>query len=436
MKHKSLGILLIAAFHAAAPLHASECWSLDSCVSYAISHNVEVRQRMLAARQAELAVTEAKDRVLPNLGGYASENFSFGRGLTADNTYANRNTNSFGVGAQLSLPLFQGLKTVRSIAYANASLKAAIERSEATRDDVEVNVMASYLQALYARENLAVARQSLKISEDELHRREILLEAGKIPELDIFEAKAQVSRDQLQLTQAQNDSILALLDLANLLNLDQSQDFDIQPITITQPREIPSLQDVWSNLLLVNHSLRAANLECDAASKNIALAKAGYLPTLSFNASIGTNYYKTSGFQNEGFSPQMRHNFSKSLGFSLNIPLFDGFSTRNSIRRAELQKIDADLQLENTRQQLYKTISNAHAQAEAAQRKESTSEVAVEASKAAFDAMKVKYDNGRANATEFEKAKSDFVSAQYQALQARFERILRVRILKHYAKID
>ncbi len=109
-------------------LSAQRAWSLDSCINYAVAHNVEVRQRMNAARQGELAVTEAKDRVLPNLSGYGSQNFSFGRGLTADNTYANRNTSSFSVGAQLSVPLFQGLRVVRSVKYAETSLKARVEQ--------------------------------------------------------------------------------------------------------------------------------------------------------------------------------------------------------------------------------------------------------------------------------------------------------------------
>lgn len=421
-------ILSVAAF----PFHASERWSLDSCISYAIGHNVEVRQRMLAARQAELALTETKDRVLPNLSGYAQQSFSFGRGLTADNTYANRNTNSFAVGAQLSVPLFQGLKVWRGIEYSNVSLRAAVERSEATRDDVAVNVMARYLQALYARENLAVARMSLKVSNDELIRREALLEAGKIPELDLYEARAQVSRDEMQVTTAANDSVLALLDLANLLSLENADGFDIMPLDQDETPSIPSVEEVWSNMLVCNHTLRAADIEREAAEKYVGVAKAGYLPTLSFSAGIGTNYYRTSGFLNEGFGPQMRHNFSKSLGFSLNIPIFDGLSTRNSVTRARLQQVDADLQRENTRLQLHTTVTNAHAQALAAERKEKTASVAEEATKAAFEAMRVKYDNGRANATEFEKAKAEYINAVSQRLQAEFERLLRVRILRHY----
>ena len=406
-------------------------WTLDSCISYALTHNVEVRQRINAARQGELAVREAKDRVLPNLSGYGSENFSFGRGLTADNTYANRNTSSFSVGAQLSVPLFQGLRVVRSIKYSETSLKALVEQSEATKDDVTINVMAAYLQALYSREALGVASMSLGVSQDELRRREQLLEAGKIPELDLFEARAQVSRDELTVVNARNDSVMALLDLANLLDIECDGSFDILALP-EQELPMPSLEEVWANMQMANHTLRAAAIRRQAAGENVDLAKSGYLPTLSFNAGLGTNYYKTSGFANEGFAAQMRHNFSKSLGFSLNIPIFDGFSTRNSVNRAKLEQLNSELDLENTRQQLYKTVSTAHAQAIAAEAKEKASQAAVENTKAAFDAMTVKYDNGRANATEYEKAKADYINAVADRLQASYERQLRVRILRHY----
>ncbi|MDE6650104.1 MAG: TolC family protein [Muribaculaceae bacterium] len=430
-RNLSVALASFLMFDCSPLLHAGEAWSLDSCISYALTHNVEVRQRINATRQGELAVREAKDRVLPNLSGYGSQNFSFGRGLTADNTYANRNTRSFSVGAQLSLPLFQGLRVVRSVRYSETSLKALVERTEAVKDDVAVNVMAAFLQALYARENLGVARLSLGVSKDELERREILLEAGKIPELDLFEARAQVSRDELTVVNAQNDSVMALLDLANLLDLDSDVDFDILPLA-EENLAIPSLTEVWTNMQINNHALKAAAVQRQAAGEYEDVAKTGYIPTLSFNAGLGTNYYKTSGFINEGFAAQMRHNFSKSLGFSLNVPIFDGFSTRNSIARARLDKLNAELDLENVRQQLYKTVSTAHAQALAALSKEKAASSAVENTKAAFDAMTVKYDNGRANATEYEKSKTDYINALAERLQARYERQLRIRILRHY----
>lgn len=411
----------------------AEAWTLDQCIDYALAHNAEVRQRILAQKQGDLDVTDAKDRFLPQVSGYGSQNFNFGRGLTANNTYANRNTQSFAVGAQLSLPLFQGLRAVRGLEYSRKAMKALIEHTEETRANVTLNVITGYLQALYAREVLEVAKMSLNISTDELARRRQLLDAGKIAELDICEAQAQVAADELSVVNARNDSTLAMLDLSQLLNIPRRSDFDIVPVGQDIP-VIPSLDSALREASLRNHGIRAAALDVEAAEANVAVAKAAYIPTLSFSAGLGSNYYKTTGYTNESFSSQMRHNFAKSLGFSLNVPVFDGLSTRNSVRRARLQQESYALALDNTRTALEKAIVQAHTQAAAALKKTQASEASLLASEQAFRAMQVKYDCGRANATEYEKAKSDYTSAMAQLVQARYEAVLRARILDFYCR--
>ena len=425
--------IFVAACLMVASVASAETWSLDSCVSYAISHNINVQSRLLQEENGRLSVTEAKDRFLPNINGYGSQSFSFGRGLTAENTYANRNTSSFSVGANLSLPIFQGLAGVRRLDYAKASLKALLEQTEAAKDDVTLNVITQYLQALYAGELLQVARERLKISTSELQRRQTLLEAGKIPELDIYEARSQVSQDELNLVNCTNDSIIALLDLAQLLNLPDADGFAIEPLADSD-MPLLSPEEVWANASERNHSLRAGRLVAEAADKNVSLAKTGYIPTISFSAGLGTNYYRTSGFANENFSQQMRHNFAKQLGFSISIPIFDAFSTRNSVRRAHVQAHSTRLQLDDSRQRLYKAIVQAYTQAKAAHTKRDAAEVAVESSRAAFEAMKVKFDNGRATPTEYEKTRSDYTNALAEAVQAKYEAILRARILLFYNK--
>ncbi len=425
-------IAIIALAAASLCASASE-WTLDQCIDYAIGHNTDVLSSTLTAQQSELSVTEAKDAFLPNLSGYAAQNFNFGRALTADNTYANRNTTSFSVGAQLSLPLFQGLRAVRQLRYSRTALSASQERIEAAKDGVTLNVLSAYLQALYTREMLSVAQLTLDISRSELTRRHALLEAGKIPELDLFEARAQVAQDELGVVNARNDSTLAMLDLRQLLNLPSDTDFDIEPLPDTSMLLLTPDQ-VFANALARNHTLQAGRLESTAARQYVSVAKSGYIPTLSFNAGLGTNYYRTSGFNNENFSAQMRHNFARSIGFSLSVPIFDGFSTRNNIRRAHAQAAVADLNLADARNNLYKSINQAYTQALAAYKKQQAADISVESSLAAFEAMKIKYDNGRANATEYEKAKSTYTSALSQALQAKFEVILRSRILDFYNK--
>lgn len=419
-------------FLALIPLAAgAKTWTLDECVTYAIDHNIDVLNRRVSVQESELAVTEAKDRFLPQLQAYGSQSFNFGRGLTADNTYANRNTSSFSVGANLSLQIFQGLRAVRQLSYSRTALKAQLEQVEAAKDDVTLNVISQYLQALYASEMLQVAKNNLAISQSELSRRQALLDAGRLPGLDIHEARAQVAQDELSVTNAVNDSILARLDLAQLLNLPDADDFEIAPLG-DEDILLPNPEQIFENALQYNHTMRAGRLQQEAAEKNVSLAKSGYIPTLSFSAGLGTNYYKTSGYQNENFGAQMRHNFAKSIGFSLSVPIFDAFSTRNNVRRARIQQESLRLQLDDSRNRLYKAIMQAHTQAIGAVKKQESARIAVESSLAAFEAMKVKYDNGRANATEFQKAQSNYINSQAQAVQAKYERILRARILDFY----
>ncbi|MDE6207124.1 MAG: TolC family protein [Muribaculaceae bacterium] len=406
-------------------------WTLGRCIGYAIDHNINVASQRVNAELGELDVNSAKNQFLPQLNGYGSQSFSFGRGLTSDNTYANRNTSSFAVGAQLQMPIFQGLRAMRQLSYSRTSLAAMLEQVEAAKDDVTLNVIGQYLQALYAREMVEVARTNLNISRTELERRQAMIEAGRLPELDIHEARSQVARDELSLTNALNDSVMAILDLAQLLNLPDNSGFDIMPLEDAAIL-IPDPGTVFANALAYNHTLRAGQLQVEAAERNVKLAQSGYIPTLSFNAGLSTNYYKTSGFANEGFGAQMRHNFGQSIGFSLSVPIFDAFSTRNNVRRARLRQESARLQLDDSRNNLYKAIVQAHTQAVGAMEKEKSAAVAVESTQAAFEAMQVKYDNGRANSTELETARQNYISSLAQSVQARYERILRARILEFY----
>lgn len=412
---------------------AQQPWTLERCIDYAIENNIDVRSSRLEQYQGELAVTEAKDRFLPTASAFAQQSFSFGRGLTSDNTYADRNTSGFGVGAQLNLPVFQGLSAIRQLEYSRSSLRALVEQTEAAKDDVTLNVIGQYLQALYAGELLQVAREREGISARELERRRTLFEAGRIAELEIYEAEAQLASDRLAVVQAQNDSTVAVLDLAQLLNLPHTEAFAIEPLA-DEMMPLVSPETVFANALRTNHSVLAGELQQEAAQRNVSLAQTGYIPTLSLSAGLSTNYYKTSGFANESFGSQMRHNFAQSIGISLNVPIFDAFSTRNNVRRARVNLESARLRSEDTRNRLYKAIVQAYTQALGAEKKLESARTAAESSKAAFEAMQIKYDNGRANATEFEQSKSNYTNALAEAVQAKYERILRARILAFYNK--
>ncbi len=407
-------------------------WTLDSCISYATTHNLNVRGREYDKLNGEVAVDAAKDRFLPRANAYANQSFAFGRGLNAQNTYSDRNTSTFSWGAQAELPLFQGLSAVRGLEQAKVSLRKMVYEVEAAKEDIALNVISQYLQTLYAEEMVHVAELQLEMSKVELDRRTHLLDAGKIAELDVLQSQSQVAQDELTLVNSRNDHAIALLDLSQLLQLPDTTGFriaalDDSPIPILNPDE------VYENALRTNSSVMAARAGIELADKSISLAHTGYIPTLSLNAGIGSSYYHLSGIENSGFGSQMRNNLSKTVGFSLSVPLFDAFSTRRNISRAKVQRLTAELQLESTSTALYKAIQQAYFQAVGAERKRMASEVATSTSRSALDAMTVKYDCGRANATEYEQARLQYITNLSQSLQARYEAILRSKILEFYS---
>lgn len=430
---KLLTALLCAGAALAATAGDDGTWTLERCITHAIDHNIDIRGAHLDVENARMSVTEAKSRFLPTLSGYGSQNFSFGRGLTSQNIYADRNTSSFSVGAQLQLPIFQGLEAVRRVSYEKSNLLSMIERVEAFKDEITLNVIAAYLQALYTGELAGVARTRAEISEAELARTQALLDAGRVPELDIYQARAQLAQDRLGVVNAQSDSIKALLSLAQLLNLPDTGNFNIVPLE-NEDVFIPSAQDVYERALVTNHSLNARRLGEVTARKTIGIYQAGYIPKLSFNAGIGTNYYNTTGIPNETFAAQMRHNFSQTIGFSLSIPIFDGLTTRNNVRRGHAAVLRAQLDVDAAQQELYQNIMKAHTEAVSARAQREAAAVALTSTEEAFRAMQTKYNAGRANATELEKAKNDYIAALADTVRTRYETMLRARILAFYAQ--
>ena len=409
----------------------AETWTLENCVSYALTHNLSVKARQLNIESGQLQLTEAKDRFLPSLNASAGESLNFGRGLTANNTYADRNTTNFQWGASLQLPLFQGLSEYRQIKVAKSNLQQLLYEHEAAKDNVTLNIISQYLQVLYAKEVHASALSQLSQTTYEVGRQKALLEAGKVPEADLLDAESQKAQDELQVVTSENDIKVSLVELANLLQLPDVGNFDIAPIPEDEPI-IPTAESVFNAAMMHNNSILAASQSIKTAEHNISLAKSGYIPRLSFNAGIGSSYYTVGGYVNDPFSAQMKHNFSTYVGVSLSIPIFDAFSTRNSVRQAKLQHLSAQLQLDQQSTDLYKTIQLAYYQACGAREKYLASLSTLEKTRRSFAATQEKYNLGRATPAEFEQAKNNLFRIEISSIQSHYEYLLRHRILIFY----
>ncbi|WP_308764532.1 TolC family protein [uncultured Bacteroides sp.] len=418
---------------------AQESWTLRQCIDYAISHNISVKQSENAAEQSNVDVSTAKWARLPNLNAGAEQSFNWGRTSrpvqdTVTKVYSSvyENVSSRGTNFSLStnVPLFTGFSIPNQYALAKLNLKAATADLEKAKEDLAVNVASAYVQVLYNQELSKVAEEQVLLSKEQLSRIEKMNEVGKASPAEFAEARSRVAQDQMSAVQAKNNYQLSLLELTQLLELSTMEGFsiaapDVQPTfeVLTPPDEI--FLTAASN----KPSVMAAQYRLEGSKNNIKIAQSGYYPKLSLNGSLGTNYYSTI---TSSFSKQMEDNFSKYIGLSLNIPLFDRFETRNRVRAAKLQQQNYSLQLDNVKKGLYKEIQQAWYNALAAESKYQSSDVAVSANEEAFKLMTQKFENGKATAIEFNESKLNLMKSVSDRIQAKYEYMFRTKILDFY----
>lgn len=428
---KTIAICIAAAFSLCAP--AQRVMTLAQCIDYAVSHNVNVKRYANNVEQQKVQLSTARNSRLPDLTAGASQSFNFGRGLNSENAYVNRNTQSTGFNLQTSVPLLTGGRIPNEIAMSRLNLQAATADLEHARQNIALQVAAAYLQAVYAAEVVKVQEAQVAFSKIQEDRISKLFNAGKSPESDVVEAHSQVAQDEMGRTQAKCDYKLAMLDLSQLLELSSPDSIEIvAPQGETSPTLPPLPDRIFARAEGVKPEIQAEKLRLQAAEKNIRIAKAALYPTLSLGAGLSSEYYKTSGYQAASFSKQLSDNFNKSIGLSLNIPIFNRLATRNSIRQAKLQQSEQALQLDETKKTLYKEIQQAYYNAVNAQAKYESALAARKAAESNFNMMTGKFENGRANATELEEAKTKRANAITSTLQAKYEYILRMKIIEFY----
>ena len=409
-------------------------WGLTECVQYALSHNLNIKQQEDNVKLQEISLSTSRNSRLPDLNGSIGENFSFGRALTSDNTYMNRNTNSTSFSVGTSVPLITGGRIPADIKMRKLNLQAALQDYEYARENVALSVTSSYLEAIYQKDLVQVAERQVELSKAQVHRMELLFQNDKASEAELSQIRSTLANDELSLTQQQNSYMLALLELSQLLELESPEGFDVArpEVGAVKGDELPSPDLVYNEAVAIKPQIQAEQIRLQSAEKNILVAKSALYPSLHFNAGLGSSYYKTSGYETTGFGRQLRDNFNQYLGVSLSVPIFNRFATRNNVRSARLQVHSQQIKLDQTKKQLYKEIQQAYYNAVAASRQCESSDEALTSANTAFVLMQRKYENGKATATEFQDAKTKFMRAESQQIQSRYTYLFRKKILDFY----
>ena len=432
-------VILIAALACGLTARAQQApWSLQDCINYALEHSLTVQQSALTVEQREVELSTAQGRRLPQVSASASESLSFGRGLTADNTYSNSNTTSTSFNLGGSVPIFQGFDITNDIKLGKLNLAAATADLEKARDDIRVAVAQAYVQILYNQELLRVAREQAAHDAELLEQIRERLSAGKVSAAEVSAQQATLAQSRQSEIQAEGNLRISVLELTQLLELPSPEGFSIVTPEVGDPSQVMLMRPeaIYDEAVAVKPAIESAQLNVDYAELSVARAKGAYLPSLSLSGGIGSNFYTNTKMQAPSFGEQMKNNFSQSLGLTLSIPIFQGFSVRNNVRSAQLNFKGQQIQLENVKKSLYKEIQQAYYNAVTAQARYEGSRESAESALQHYELTEEKYKVGKAGVADYNDARNNWLRAESEHIQARFQCLYQTKLLDFYRGRD
>ena len=418
-------------------IQAQQIWSLEDCIDYALKNNISLKQSELNIELNKNEYFQSKMELLPSVN--ISNSLSNNRGR-----YINPFTNEFDeeVSSSLNLSynsnfsLFNGFKNINQIKKAaNESLKSIYDL-ESAQNDLISSIALSYLQILFNEELYQTSESQLNLTKNQENRIKTLVESGSIAQGELLNIQSQLALEEQQLIQAENQLNLSKLQLAQLLELNQYENLNVLKLDIKVPifKIQNNINTDYAIALNTQSSIKSSELQINSALYDLKIAKANYLPNLSIGHRISTLYLDNVDDMFT-FNEQLENNQQSAIYLSLNIPIFNKWSVRNSVAQSKIQIENSQLNAQQVKNQLRKNMEQAYADQLAAYKKYQATQKAVIAFKEAFTYINERYELGMVNSYEFNESKNKLISAESDELRAKYDLIFKVKLYEFYTSL-
>lgn len=429
---------------------SSQVWSIEKCIRHAIDHNIQVKQAMTSVDVNKLNKEQAKFNYLPSLSASVGYNASFGRSLD-QTTYQyidNKTVNNVNGSLSLGTQVFAGMSKLYNLKKSDLNLLASIQDVERIKNEITVALAAAYLQVLYNKEQISTSRNQIEVISEQITRTRKLVDAGSLPLGAVLELEAQLATEKYTLVSHQNNLDNSTLTITQLLELPDMAGFEIE----TPDVESIVAEAVIADVKSVNEQaqnlpqITASELRLKAAEMDVKIAKSRYYPTLNFNASYGSSYSDARQrpqltptgevyYTGYPFFNQLGDNANAGLALSMQIPIFNGLTTRRNVHVSKLNVQSKDYDLKLAQNKLYKEIQQAYTDATGALNRFTSASTGVQSSQESFRYAEQKFSAGATTSVDYVTAKNNLLNAQSAMLQAKYEYIFRVKLLDFYKGI-
>ncbi|HLT52952.1 MAG TPA: TolC family protein [Flavobacteriaceae bacterium] len=445
-------------------------WTLVECVNYALENNISVQQSELDVNVAEINKKDAFGNFLPSLNASGSHSWNIGLNQNITTGILENLTTQFtSFGVSSNIDIYAGLQNINRMHRSNLSVLAGQYQLNKMKDDISLMVANSFLQILFNKEQLKILNAQHVVTSENLTRTQELVDAGVLPQGDLLEIKATEATQQQQIIAAENNLFISKLALAQLLQIKDYKNFDIEDRDYTIASEVVLEEDataIVEKAKEVVNDVKIAQANTEIAEYDLKISKGALQPSLSGFYSYSTRASYSDRIVGSELDPdnptrvigvvegtgenvvtpnyrgivggpadildQFSQNDGHNFGLQLSIPIFNGFSIGNNVKR---QKVNlerskylleqAELDLESKVYQAYNDAKNAKKAYEAAVQTE-------EARQLAFDYARERYNVGLSNAFDFNQSRAQFESAQAEAIRSKYDFLFKLKVLEYY----
>lgn len=450
-------------------LSGQKLWTLEECINYAIKNNIQIKQQELTQKISSQYLKQTKLNIVPSINAGIGQNFNFGKNdnIIVDNNISN--STNFQISANLNL--FSGLQNYNNIKKTEIDNQMSAMIVEQTKSNISLTVTSAYLNVIFAKDLLELAKNQKKITELQLERTEKMITTGNLSLQAKYELEAQLANEELVVVNYENQILSQLLQLSQLLEIADFQNFNIVKPDINKSVNIEQnkLSEIYDIAVEQRPEIKYAKLNTKSHLINTYISKSSYYPKLSMSFAYGTGYSNSTkiitntniskpilnGFaiDNAGnildvynfvydytyatkpFKDQLKSNANPSLSLNLNIPIFNGLQAQTSTKIANLQYEQAKLNEEQARKDLFKTIQQAYLDWQSSIKQVQVSEKALSAVQINFNYAQVKYESGLLNTTEYNIAKNNLLKSEIELLKSKYDCVFKQKILDFYKGI-
>lgn len=420
--------LLLSGLRNATAQEASKTWTLQECLDYAYQNNIQVRQSRNNQLSGIEDTKQAKAALFPSL--VASTTQSYTNYPSSEVTDNNSYTGTYGITAGMTI--FEGGKLRTEVKRQKVQNQMDALSVEESVNDIRIAIVQAYMQCLYAADAVRINRSTAEASKAQRDRAEEMLRTGSISRVDFAQLQSQYSSDEYQIVVAGSTLDNYKLQLKQLLELDIMEEMNPAVPGVKEEnvlKALPPKNEVYETALKVMPQIRRGELGIEAAKLEEKSARAGFFPSISLSASVGTGHMSNNDFES---GSQIWNRFNENVGLTLNFPIFSNRKNRTAVNKAKIALNDSYLEWTSLQKELLRNVESAYLDAVSAQAQYLSAREKEKYARESYELTSEQFRVGVKNTVELITAQNEYSAAQQQVLQAKYLTLLSIELLNIY----